>query len=52
MTRCTCARDYETCVVHDWRKEVEVPDRKEGLREREIRKGMHLTSSKKAKQEF
>ena len=50
--KCICGKDWENCPVHDWRSVVDVPDRREELREREIRRGMRMTSTKKNKQEF
>ena len=51
--RCVCTVDIEMCPVHDWSKEVEIPSRREEKRQREIKRGMHLTSGRKDKrQEF
>jgi len=51
--KCSCAQDIDTCPAHDWRNKVEIPDRREELRQREIRRGMRMTSSHREKrQEF
>lgn len=50
MNRCTCAKDIETCSMHDWEKVSESPQ--EPRREREIRKAIRLSSDRKNKQEF
>lgn len=50
--KCYCSIDIDLCPVHDWSKRIQVPDRKEELRQREIRKGMRMTSNKRTKQEF